>query len=223
MNTLAEATINGVDLVNKVDAFYNAAWQKLVIAMVLVVTLFGTVVPLIIHLMHAAWFNSREAKLRGDLAGIAKNNEDTMKGHIKKAREDTAKEMKMLSLIARAEVSRAKAEPEGDAARRLSYSMEAAILFLDAGCPGQVPSLVAPIVKGCGDESVNLCYFMEPRVREFWPQLVSRLEASTFADFRLDDVDCLRKHMTHLQSSFEEQEAANRAAREKALNENPKK
>ena len=62
LDTVRTSSSNGLDILEKVDTFYNNAWNKLIIVGSVAITIVGIVVPLIIQ-----WYQKRTLKLSEEL------------------------------------------------------------------------------------------------------------------------------------------------------------
>ena len=65
-----EPVINGLDVVNKVDAFYQNAWVKLIIMVAILGSLIGVVIPLIIQRIQLSSFDKTEKRFKDEIEQI---------------------------------------------------------------------------------------------------------------------------------------------------------
>jgi LPS O-antigen subunit length determinant protein (WzzB/FepE family) len=62
VKTVEKTTDNSIDLINKVDSFYNSAWDKLIIVGSIAFAIIGILVPYVIQ-----WYQKKTLKISEEL------------------------------------------------------------------------------------------------------------------------------------------------------------
>ncbi|MCO6176065.1 hypothetical protein NHF50_13520 [Flavobacterium sp. NRK F10] len=62
IKTIAQTTENGIELINKVDSFYNSAWDKLILVGTVAFGVIGILVPFVIQ-----WYQKKTLKISEEL------------------------------------------------------------------------------------------------------------------------------------------------------------
>lgn len=71
VKTIEKTADNGIDLINKVDSFYNSAWDKLIIMCSVALAIIGIAMPLILQWYQKKNIKISEAKLKSDIEAQA--------------------------------------------------------------------------------------------------------------------------------------------------------
>lgn len=76
IETIQNNQMQGIDLVQKVDSFYNNAWTKLVIIITIVFTIVGIIVPLFIQWLQKKSLQASEENLKNEIQSKITNIKD---------------------------------------------------------------------------------------------------------------------------------------------------
>ena len=105
LDTLRLPSNQSLDLISKIDTFYNNAWTKLIVTVTILFTIVGIVIPLIIQYYQKRELKLGEEKLKAEIESI----EIRLKSEIKQETESTleilTKKINMLEVEINAKVS----------------------------------------------------------------------------------------------------------------------